>query len=149
MNHLLKIGIVKCEWIKNLCPSGADIHQTVQFSGSNLSSRPAVIRRRTIFCVLHHSLFPHSFGERFNPKSVKPGQGGAGQRLLGCREDMEVLTAASSRRLFFHNKSLKKKRWLFSTVLPQSLLPGSQTKFGLILNDNNVSHDFHLKFSFL
>lgn len=123
MNHLLKVGIVKCEWIKNLSPSGADIHQTVQFSGSNLSSRPAVIRRRTIFCVLHHSLFPHSFGERFNPKSVKHqdlGLMGTTASVRLVREEQDSASAGAGRTwrswlqhqvdvYFFITKASKKK----------------------------------------
>lgn len=96
---------------------------------------------RTLGSWVPQRLSAWSARSRTAPPRVQRGHGGP-DCSSGC-------SRSSSRRLFFHNKSLKKKRWLFSTVLPQSLLPGSQTKFGLILNDNNVSHDFHLKFSFL
>lgn len=73
---------------------------------------------------------------RTAPPQVQGGHGGP-DCSSGC-------SRSSSRRLFFITKaSKKKKRWLFSTVLPQSLL------YIWDKDDNNVSHDFHLKFSFL
>lgn len=124
MNHLLKIGIVKCEWIKKKPLSIRSWYSPNSSVFRVKSQLPPCSdqEKNNILCVTSQSVptflwwaVQSKVSQASGPWAhgyhsvCPPGQGGAGQRLRRCREDMEVLTAASSRRLFFHNKSLKKK----------------------------------------